>query len=255
MRSKAMSVILPWIVPVLLVLLWQAGSSAGAISTTILPPPLSILTTAWSLSVSGELFRHMAVSTARALSGFALGGLVGLLLGVATATSRLVDGLLDTSLQMVRNIPVLALVPLAIVWFGIDEGSKLFLVSLSVFFPVYLNTHHGIRSVDPGLVEMARCYGLSGLALHREVILPGALPSILVGVRFSLGVMWMVLIVAETISATSGIGYMTMSGREFLQLDVVLLGILVYAGLGKLADVVSTGIERVSLAWHEGYRP
>lgn len=245
---------LPWIVPAVLLAAWEAGSSAGLISRTILPPPASIVTTAAGMIASGELFRHMAVSTARALSGFALGGTVGLLLGLATATSRLADGLFDTTLQMIRNIPVLALVPLAIVWFGIDEGSKLFLVSLSVFFPIYLNTYHGIRSVDPGLVEMAKTYGLSGRELYRHVILPGALPSILVGVRFSLGVMWMVLIVAETISATSGIGYMTMSGREFLQLDVVLLGILVYAGLGKLADVVSTLIERTCLSWHEGYR-
>lgn len=252
--GRLLRLLLPWLVPGLIVAVWQAGSSAGLISATILPSPLAVVVTAWSLIASGELLRHIAVSTARALSGFALGGSIGLLLGLATGSSRLADALLNTTLQMVRNIPVLALVPLAIVWFGIDEGSKLFLVALSVFFPIYLNTYHGIRSVDPGLVEMARSYGLGGYRLYREVVLPGALPSILVGVRYSLGIMWMVLIVAETISATSGIGYMTMTGREFLQLDVVLLGILIYALLGKLADLASTAIERVCLKWHQGYQ-
>jgi sulfonate transport system permease protein len=123
-----------------------------------------------------------------------------------------------------------------------------------VFFPIYLNTYHGIRSVDAGLVEMARSYGLSGWRLHRDVILPGALPSILVGLRFALGLMWVLLIVAETISAQSGIGYMTMNAREFLQTDVVLVGVLLYALLGKLADVVARALERRLLRWHPAFQ-
>jgi sulfonate transport system permease protein len=155
---------------------------------------------------------------------------------------------------MVRNIPALALIPLVILWFGIDETAKLFLVSVGVFFPVYLNTFHGIRAVDPALIEMARSYGLGGWRLYRQVILPGALPSILVGLRFSLGLMWVLLIVAETLSAQAGIGYLTMNAREFLQTDVVLVGILLYAGLGKLADVLARGLERWWLHWHPGYQ-
>jgi sulfonate transport system permease protein len=161
---------------------------------------------------------------------------------------------LDTTLQMLRNIPPLAMIPLVILWFGIDEGAKLFLVALGVFFPIYLNTVHGIRSVDPALVEMARSYGLSGWRLYRDVILPGAMPSILVGLRYALGLMWVLLIVAETISASSGIGYMTMNAREFLQTDVVLVGILLYALLGKLADMAARGLERVCLRWHPSYQ-
>src|ERR1700716_1159117 len=145
---------------------------------------------------------------------------------------------------MVRNIPHLALIPLVILWFGIDETAKLFLVALGVFFPVYVNTFHGIRSVDRDLIEMARSYGLAGWPLYRDVILPAALPSILVGVRFALGLVWVLLIVAETISAQSGIGYMTMNAREFLQTDVVLVGILLYALLGKGADLVARALER-----------
>jgi sulfonate transport system permease protein len=155
---------------------------------------------------------------------------------------------------MIRNIPPLALIPLVILWFGIDEAAKLFLVSIGVFFPIYINTFHGIRSVDKGLIEMGRSYGLRGWPLYKEIILPGALPSILVGVRFSLGLMWVLLIVAETISAQAGIGYMTMNAREFLQTDIVLVGILLYAFLGKLADVLAKTLERYWLRWHPGYQ-
>lgn len=244
----------PWAVPVALVLLWELAARAGWLSTRILPEPLAVLQATWKLTASGELWTHLHVSLWRALSSFAVGGGLGLLLGLLTGTFKTAETLLDTSLQMVRNIPALALIPLVILWFGIDETAKLFLVSIGVFFPVYLNTFHGIRSVDSGLIEMARSYGLSGWALYRDVILPGALPSILVGVRFSLGLVWVLLIVAETISAQSGIGYMTMNAREFLQTDVVLVGILLYALLGKLADALSRGLERYWLRWHPGYR-
>ncbi|WER47244.1 aliphatic sulfonate ABC transporter permease SsuC [Cupriavidus sp. WKF15] len=244
----------PWVVPAVLVIVWQAASQGGWLSTRVLPAPLAVVEAAWGLARSGELWQHVWVSTWRALVGFAIGGGLGLLLGLLTGTFRSAATLLDSTLQMVRNIPPLALIPLVILWFGIDETAKLFLVALGVFFPVYLNTFHGIRAVDPGLIEMARSYGLSGWRLYREVILPGALPSILVGVRFSLGLMWVILIVAETISAQSGIGYMTMNAREFLQTDVVLVGILLYALLGKLADVLSRGLERFWLRWHPGYQ-
>ena len=176
------------------------------------------------------------------------------MLGQVTGSFRSAETLLDSSLQMLRNIPALALIPLVILWFGIDESAKLFLVAVGVFFPIYLNTFHGIRAVDPGLIEMARSYGLSGRPLYRQVILPGALPSILVGLRFALGLMWVLLIVAETISAQAGIGYLTMNAREFLQTDVVLVGIILYALLGKLADVLARGLERSWLRWHPGYQ-
>ena len=164
------------------------------------------------------------------------------------------ERLLDSSLQMLRNIPHLAVIPLVILWFGIDEEAKLFLVAVGVLFPIYLNTFHGIRHVDRALIEMARSYGLGPWALFSRVILPGALPSILVGLRYALGIMWLTLIVAETISASAGIGYMTMNAREFLQTDVVLLGIVVYALLGKLADILTRQLERRCLAWHPAYQ-
>jgi sulfonate transport system permease protein len=246
--------LLPWLLPVAILALWQVSAQLGWLSSRILPAPFAVVKAAIALALSGELYEHVKVSTWRALSSFAVGGGLGLVLGLLTGSFKKLELLLDSSIQMIRNIPPLALIPLVILWFGIDETAKLFLIALSVFFPVYINTFHGIRSVDPALIEMGRTYGLSEWGLYREVILPGALPSILVGVRFSLGFMWVILIVAETISARSGIGYMTMNAREFLQTDVVLLGILLYAALGKLADIVSKTLERRWLRWNPAYR-
>ena len=174
--------------------------------------------------------------------------------GLANGLSQRSSKLTDTTLQMVRNIPHLALIPLVILWFGIDESAKLFLVGLGVFFPIYLNTLHGIRTVDPQLIEMGRIYGMSDRELFHRVIFPGALPSIFVGVRFGLGIMWLTLIVAETIAASSGLGYMAMQAREFMLIDVVVLSILIYALLGKLADSVSRTLERLTLSWHPAFQ-
>jgi sulfonate transport system permease protein len=246
--------LLPWLVPAALIAVWQFASSLGWLSTRVLPSPLEVVAAFWTLTVSGELWTHVQVSAGRALAGLAIGGGLGLLLGLLTGSSRLAETLLDSTIQMVRNIPALALIPLVILWFGIDETAKLFLISVSVFFPIYLNTFHGIRNVDPSLIEMGRTYGLSRGQLYVQIILPGALSSILVGLRFSLGLMWVILIVAETISAQAGIGYLTMNAREFLQTDIVLVGILLYALLGKLADVFAKSLERYWLRWHPGYQ-
>ena len=246
--------LLPWIVPLLLISLWQISASRGWLSSRVLPAPVDVAIAAWALAASGDLWLHVKVSAGRALAGLAIGGGLGLALGLLTGSVRWAETLLDSTIQMIRNIPALAMIPLVILWFGIDETAKLFLIAVAVFFPIYLNTFHGIRSVDPGLIEMGRSYGLSRWQLYLEVILPGAVSSILVGLRFSLGLMWVILIVAETISAQAGIGYLTMNAREFLQTDIVLVGILLYALLGKLADVFAKGLERYWLRWHPGYQ-
>jgi sulfonate transport system permease protein len=251
--ARLKAALAPWLLPVALLLAWEVSARTGWLSSRILPEPLAVATAFWTLAASGELWEHLRTSLWRALSGFAVGAGLGLALGLLTGSFRRAETLLDTTLQMVRNIPALALIPLVILWFGIDETAKLFLLAVGVFFPVYLNTFHGIRATDAGLIEMARSYGLKGWPLYRDVILPGALPSILVGVRFSLGLVWVLLIVAETISAQAGIGYMTMNAREFLQTDVVLVGILLYAILGKLADLVARALERRLLRWNPSY--
>jgi sulfonate transport system permease protein len=245
---------LPWLVPLSILIAWELAARDGGLSARVLPEPLAVLKAAWTLAVSGELWANVKVSAARAFFGFAMGGGIGFVLGLATGLFKPAEIALDSTVQMIRNIPALAMIPLLILWFGIGEEAKLVLVALGVFFPVYVNTYHGIRSVDRDLIEMAKSYGLSGFALYRHVILPGAMPSILVGVRFAFGLTWVMLIVAETISAQSGIGYMTMNAREFLQTDVVVVGILLYALLGKLADMAARGIERATLRWHPAYQ-
>ncbi len=245
----------PWLVPVALVLAWEAAADSGLLAARVLPAPSATVVAAWDLLRSGELGRSILISTERAFLGLAIGGVLGLALGLLTGAWPAAERLLDSTLQMLRNVPHLAIIPLVILWFGIDEQAKVFLVAAGVLFPLYINTFHGVRTVDRGLIEMARSYGLSRSALFWRIILPGALPSILVGLRYALGIMWLTLIVAETISASSGIGYMTMNAREFLQTDVVLLGVIVYALLGKLADSATRLLERWCLAWHPAYQP
>ena len=238
--------------------LWcSSGSSppaSGWLSTRVLPAPSAVAVAFWENLRNGTLLTHAAISTERALAGLVIGGGIGFVLGILAGISRPAETLFDSSMQMLRNVPHLAIIPLVILWFGIGEAAKIFLVAIGTAFPLYLNTFHGIRTVDPRLIEMARVYRLGRFALFRRVILPGALPSILVGLRFSLGIMWLTLIVAETISASSGIGYMTMNAREFLQTDIVVLGIIVYALLGKLADAITRLIEKRALAWHPAYQ-
>jgi sulfonate transport system permease protein len=253
-RSFIPAGLVGWILPVVLIIAWEAAARLGEIPANVLPAPSDVVAAAIRLAKSGELATNIWVSTLRALSGFVVGGGIGLALGLANGLSSLSEKLTDTTLQMVRNIPHLAMIPLVILWFGIDEQAKLFLVALGVFFPMYINTLHGIRGVDPQLVEMGRIYGMSPSTLFWRVILPGALPSIFVGLRYALGIMWLTLIVAETISASSGIGYMAMQAREFLLVDVVVLSIVIYALLGKLADTVARLFERMSLQWHPAFQ-
>lgn len=245
---------IPWAFPIFILIIWQVLSAFGIIPTRVLPAPLAVVSAAIRLAQTGELFVNVGVSAGRAISGFVIGGSIGFLLGLLNGISPIAEKMLDTSIQMLRTVPNLALLPLVILWFGIGDEARLFLVSLGVMFPIYLNTFHGIRNVDPGLIEMGRVYGLNTWALFWRIILPGAMSSILVGVRFSLGIMWLTLIVAETIAADSGIGYMATNAREFMQTDVVVLAIVMYALFGKLADAVARALERSWLRWNPSYQ-
>lgn len=244
----------PWLIPVSLIVIWQLLAQAGLISTRVLPAPIDVLNAGIRAFNSGALAKHIGVSAWRAMQGFLIGGSIGFTLGLLNGISPISEKLLDSSIQMVRNIPHLALIPLVILWFGIGEEGKLFLVALGVFFPIYINTFHGIRTVDGNLLEMGRIYGLRTHQLFWQIVLPGALPNILVGVRYALGFMWLTLIVAETIAADTGIGFMAMDAREFMRTDVVVLSILLYALLGKVADVVVRALEQTWLSWHPGYQ-
>jgi len=252
--DRTVKKLVPWLLPVLILLGWLLFSKIGLLPNKILPAPTDVLLTGTKLIRSGELFGNLLVSLQRAVIGFLIGGSIGFLLGLINGLFRLTESLLDTTIQMVRNVPHLAMIPLVVIWFGIGEEAKVFLVAIGVLFPVYVNTLHGIRSVEQGLMEMGRVYGLRATPLFWQVVLPGALPSILVGVRYALGIMWLTLIVAETIAADAGIGFMAMNAREFMQTDIVVLSILLYALFGKLADSAARSLERRFLKWHPNYQ-
>ncbi|WP_421664548.1 ABC transporter permease subunit [Lysinibacillus telephonicus] len=236
-----------------MIILWQLLVQYKIVTTTLLPSPLEVVEAAVQLSKSGELQEHVYISTQRALIGFAIGGIIGFILGLVNGTVVFFERTVDTTIQMIRTIPHLALIPLVILWFGIGESAKIFLVALGVMFPIYINTYNGIKNVDRKLIEMGSVYGLSRNKLFTNIILPGALPSILVGIRYALGVMWVSLIVAETIGADSGIGFMATSAREFMQMDIIVLTIVLYAILGKLSDLIAKLFEHRLLKWHPAF--
>ena len=244
----------PWIIPILIILIWEISNKTGILANTILPAPSDVLKAGYQQAVSGTLWEHLQISTTRALLGFIIGGSLALVVGILNGIVPFAQRYLDTTIQMLRNIPNLALIPLVIIWFGVGEEGKIFLVAISVFFPIYVNTYHGIRNIDPRLIEMGKIYNLSKSKLFFKIIILGAMPSILVGIRYSLGIMWLTLIVAETVAASSGIGYMSMNAREYMQLDVVVLAIILYAILGKVADVIAKFLEKKLLKWNPAYK-
>ena len=235
--------------PLLILLAWQAASSAGLVSAQTLASPWRIGVTAWSLIQDGTLGRNLVVSLLRAVCGLAIAVVVGVALALIAGLSRLGEELVDAPMQMARTLPVLAMVPLFILWFGIGETPKVALVAMGATFPIYLNLFKGVRGVDPKLLEMARTLGLSRAQTVRQVILPGALPDFLLGLRFAVGISWLMLVVAEQINASSGIGHMMMDAEDFLRTDIILVGLLVYAVLGLLSDTAVRLAERHLLRW------
>jgi sulfonate transport system permease protein len=232
-----------------LVLLWEAASRCGVIPKRDIAAPSAILGTFAHLLRNGTLEHHMLVSLARVAAGMTIGLVLGVGLALLAGLSRPGENLVDAPLQMLRTLPHLALVPLFILWFGIGETPKIALVVLGAMFPIYLTLFAGIRGVDPKLLEMARVLGLSRRTIILQVVLPGALPSALVGLRYAIGIAWLSLVVGEQINADSGIGYMIMDAREFLRTDIIVVGLLVYALLGTFSDQLVRWIEQRALVW------
>lgn len=242
-----------WLAPLALLGMWEFAARLGLLDKRVLPAPSAVLATASKLTAAGELPANLLASLHRAVVGFAFGAAVGLGLGLLVGLSRLAEALLDRSIQMVRAVPFLAILPLVIVWFGIGESGKVFLIALGAAVPLYLNTVLGIRQIDPKLLEMAAVVGLNRGERIQWVILPGALPSILGGLRLSLTHAWLALVIAETIGADAGIGFMATNAREFLQTDVIVLVVIVYAVIGMLSDLITRLLERRLLRWHPSY--
>lgn len=235
--------------PAIILLVWQLVSIFGIVPTEVLPSPADIVAAFRELIAGGDLQDALPVSLYRALGGLALGGLTGLVIGLFAGLWRVGEEIFDAPLQMLRTIPFIALVPLFITWFGIDEAAKVIVIFAATIFPMYLNTYAGVRGVDPKLIEAARIFGLNDRQTAVHVILPTALPSILVGLRYAAGVSLLALVVAEQINAYSGIGYILNNANMNQRSDIIIAGILVYAALGILTDLVMRVIERLALPW------
>lgn len=235
--------------PLILVAAWALSTSAGWIDPSILPSPSGLVQGWQQLWTEQALAHQVATSLTRALVGGAVGIVFGLVLGTIAGLSKLGEELFDALLQMLRTVPFLALVPLFIVWFGIGEAPKLLLIALATMFPMYLNTYAGVRNVDRKVIEAMRSFGLSGRRLITEVVLPLALPQIFTGLRFSLGVSVLVLIAAEQINASAGLGYLLNSAQMYQQVDVILICIGIYAVLGLGADLIVRSLEKFFMPW------
>jgi sulfonate transport system permease protein len=239
------------VLPLVLALGWEAAVGLGLASGRLMPPPSRIIETFWALARTGELWTHVSVTMGRVLAGFAIGAIAGTLIGALTGASDFTRRLLDPTLQALRSVPSIAWVPLFILWLGIFEASKLALIALGVFFPVYLGVAGAIMSVDRKLVEVGRVFRLSRLALARRVLLPAVLPAWLISLRSGLGLGFMFVVAAEFMGASEGLGYLLVDGQQLGKPDQILAAIIAFAVLGKFSDSLLIAVTRPLLAWQD----
>lgn len=239
--------------PVVLVFLWEVVSRLGWLPENVAPAPTTILAAGWDLYQRGELIPSIAVSLGRAGAGLAIGLTIGVSCGIIGGLLRSGEYLFNGVFQILHTIPLLAILPLMITWFGIDELTKVLLISFGAAVPMYLNLFSAIRGVDQRLVEMARAAGAGRSRQIARVLLPGALPGFLVGLRFALAYSVLGLVAAELVNVDQGIGYLINRAQTYQQTDQIFFGLLIYAVLGLLADQFVRVLERVLLAWRPGY--
>lgn len=241
------------ILPVLVIVVWQLAADSGAINTQLFPAPSHVFARLVELTASGVLTENFLISLGRALAGLAWGAGLGLAVGLLVGFSRFAESALDPTVQMLRTVPLIAVTPLFILWFGFGEESKVVLIAVGAFFPIYVNTFLGVRGVDRKLFEVAATLGFTPWQRLRLVILPGALPNILLGLRLSIGMAWLCLVVAELMGATSGIGYLIQNARSLLDTATVMVGVVVFAAVGKLSDSLVRVLERRTLRWRDTF--
>jgi sulfonate transport system permease protein len=241
------------VLPAVLLLIWEIASRAGFLPPNQLPAPTDVGREMWDLAVAGNLAGHIGITIYRVLSGFLVGTAVATVVGSLTGYSRFFRELLDPLVQSLRNVPSLAWVPLFILWLGIYETSKITLIAVGVFFPVYLNLMSGIQGVDRKLVEVGRVYRLNGLQLVRRVLLPATLPSYLVGLRSGLGLGWMFVIAAELMGASKGLGFLLVDGQMTGRPQVIIGSIVLFAIFGKLTDLALAHASRRLVGWQDSY--
>lgn len=235
--------------PLALLALWQILSATGVLAGDVLASPGTVARVAGDLIENGSLQNAMGVSLQRVALGLLFGTVVGTVLALVSGLFRIGEDLVDASVQMLRTVPFVGLIPLFIIWFGIGEAPKIAIITLGVSFPLYLNVYAGIRGVDAQLIEAGESLGLSRWGLVRHVILPGALPGAMTGLRYSLGISWLALVFAEQVNADAGLGFLMVQARDFLRTDVIVVCLVVYAFLGLTADFVVRTLERLLLQW------
>lgn len=253
-RLLASPFVLGLILPILLIVLWQIVAQTGTVPRNLLPAPMAVLTTIENLTVTGEIWRHIGITLYRVAAGFLWGLLAATIIGMLVGYSETAQRLLDPTLQALRNVPSIAWVPLFILWLGIFEASKITLIAVGVFFPIYLNLAAGIRGVDRKLVEVGRVYRLSGLALVWRVLLPAPLPSYMVGVRSGLGLGWMFVVAAELMGASEGLGFLLVDGQMTGRPQIIIAAILLFAICGKLTDMAVALLSTRVLRWQDSFK-
>jgi sulfonate transport system permease protein len=242
------------LLPAALLLLWEVIARAQLVQANLLPPPSAVAATVWRLARSGELASHIEISLLRVALGFVLGAAAATVLGAASGYSEAFRRIVDPTIQGLRSIPSIAWVPLFILWLGIFEASKVTLIAVGAFFPVYLNLVSGIQQVDRKLVEVGRIYGFTGFALVRRVLLPATLPSYVTGLRGGLGLAWMFLVAAEFMGASEGLGFLLVDGQQTGRPALIIGSIILFAILGKLSDLALANIGQRFLSWQDSYQ-
>jgi sulfonate transport system permease protein len=252
-RTMLPSRLVGLIFPALLLALWEAVSRLGVVPRNLLPSPSAVFVALYDLALRGELAGHIEITLIRVFLGFVLGTIVATLLGALTGYSTRWRRLLDPLLQALQNVPSIAWVPLFILWLGIFEASKVALIAVGVFFPVYLNLMSGIQQVDRKLVEVGRIYGYTGFALVRRVLLPATLPFYVTGLRSGLGLGWMFVLAAEFMGASEGLGYLLIDGEQTGRPQIIIGSIILFALLGKACDLALVGIARRFISWQDSF--
>jgi sulfonate transport system permease protein len=242
---------LGWIVPLLILLAWEAACRARLVAPNLLPPPSAVLGVAIELARTGELAFHLRATLGRVAAGFGAGVAAATLLGALTGTSPLWRRLLDPTFQALRSIPSIAWVPLFVLWLGIAEAPKVALIAVGVFFPVYLNLMSGIARTDRKLVEVGRAYRMTGLRLVCRVLVPASLPGYMVGLRSGLGLGWMFVVAAELMGASEGLGFLLIDGQQTGRPALVIASLVIFALIGKATDLVLVLLQRRVLAWQD----
>ncbi|NJK48158.1 ABC transporter permease [Candidatus Gracilibacteria bacterium] len=240
--------------PIVLLIGWEILSHLRIFPPNLLPAPSIVVGTIRELALSGELFGHIGITLYRVALGFIIGSAIATVLGSLTGYSPLMQDLLDPLLQSLRNIPSLAWVPLFILWMGIYETSKISLIAVGVFFPVYLNLMSGIQGVDRKLVEVGKVYRFKGWKLIRRVFFPATLPAYIVGLRSGLGLGWMFVVAAEIMGSSQGLGFLLVDGQTTGRPTIILASIILFAILGKLTDTGLAVLGKHLLHWQDSYK-